>query len=175
VGIAVKNVEAPDEKRSFEHGDLRLVHLPGATIGYAVLLPGWRWSQDVKPTAGTESCQATHTAVVVSGWLHVRMEDGEECELGPGDAHVVEPGHDAWVVGDEPCVTIDFDAASNSALRNGGAASGVRMARCPCGVEFRIEREDALDHLVAAVREHASGSHGHEVTPEHVREELTSA
>jgi predicted small metal-binding protein len=175
VAIAVKNVEAPDEKRSFEHGDIRMVHLPGATIGYAVLQPGWRWSHDVQPIAGTQSCQATHTAVVVSGRLQVKMDDGEECELGPGDAHVVEPGHDAWVVGEEPCVTIDFDAVGTSALRNGGPASGVRIARCPCGVEFRIEREDDLDHLIAAVQEHARGSHGHEVIPEHVLEELTSA
>jgi len=175
VAIAVKNVETPDDKRSFEHGDLRLVHLPGATIGYAVFNPGWRWSTDVKPIAGTELVQVAHTAIVVSGRLGVRMDDGEECVLGPGDAHVVGPGHDAWAVGNEPCVIIDFAGAAEfgtSARLNG---SGVRIARCPCGVEFRAQQEDALDHLIAAVQEHASGSHDHKVSREHVLEELTSA
>ena len=74
------------------------------------------------------------------------------------------PGHDAWVVGDEPCVTIDFIPA-------GDTVSG-RVARCPCGVEFRVAADDQLDHLVAAIQEHAKGSHGHEVTREQVLAEL---
>jgi hypothetical protein len=103
-----KNLDSPDEKRSFDHAELHFVHLTGITIGRAVLRPGWRWSTDVSPVIGTESCQAHHSSYVASGRLHVRMDDGQELELGPGDAHVVGPGHDAWVVGDEPCITIDF-------------------------------------------------------------------
>ena len=103
-----KNLDVPDEKRASEHGEIHLVHLTGATIGRAVLRPGWRWSTDMKPVVGTDSCQASHVAYVVSGRFHVRMDDGTELELGAGDAHVVGPGHDAWVVGDEPCVTVDF-------------------------------------------------------------------
>ena len=108
VTCEAKNFDTPDDKRNFEHGQLQLVNLPGVTFARAVFGPGWRWSTDVKPTARTESCQLAHTSVVVSGTLHVRMDDGTEVELGPGDAHVVSPGHDAWVVGDEDCVIIDY-------------------------------------------------------------------
>jgi hypothetical protein len=103
-----KNLDSPDDKRNFDHGQVQLVHLTGVSIGRAVLNPGWKWSTDVKPSAGTDSCQMPHTAVVLSGQFHVRMDDGTELELGPGDAHVVSPGHDAWVVGDEECVIIDL-------------------------------------------------------------------
>jgi uncharacterized protein (TIGR02246 family) len=96
--------------------------------------------------------------------LHVAMSDGRELELGPGDAHLVGPGHDAWVIGDEPCVTIDFIPAGDTA--------GGRIARCPCGVEFRVATDDQLDHLVAAITEHAKGSHDHDLTREQVLAEL---
>jgi hypothetical protein len=108
-----KNLDTPDEKRSFDNGELHLVHLTGATIARASFRPGWRWSTDVKPLVGTDSCQGHHVAYVVSGRLHVRMDDGVELEFGPGDAHVVAAGHDAWVVGDEPCVTVDFIPAAS--------------------------------------------------------------
>jgi hypothetical protein len=159
-----KNTATPDDKRSFEHGEISLVNLTGFTMGLAQLRPGWRWSADVKPLVGTDACQGTHNSYVVSGRLHVVMSDGRELELRPGDAHLVGPGHDAWVVGDEPCVTIDFIPTSNT-------VSG-RVARCPCGVEFRVATDDQLDHLVAAIQEHAKGSHGHEVTREHVLADL---
>jgi hypothetical protein len=93
------------------------------------------------------------------------MDDGEERELVAGDAHVVGPGHDAWVAGDEPCVVFDF----------AGSPGGAKVAACPCGVSFRIEDDDALDHLVAAVQEHARGSHDHVVTREHVLAEIKPA
>ena len=112
--LEARNLDAPDEQRMFEHGEIRFAHLSGATIGRAVFRPGWRWSNDVKPQAGTHSCQGHHIAYVVSGRMHVKMDDGSELELGPGDAHVVGPGHDAWVVGEEPCVTIDFVPAGAS-------------------------------------------------------------
>jgi hypothetical protein len=108
--LMARNFQTPDERRSFEHGILDVVELPGAVVVSGTLDPGWRWSTDVKPLVGTESCQAAHTGVVLSGRFHIRMDDGRELELGPGDAHVVPPGHDAWVVGDEPVTLVDFAA-----------------------------------------------------------------
>lgn len=159
-----KNMANPDDKRSFEHGEVSLVNLTGFTVGRADFRPGWRWSTDVKPLVGTDSCQLVHCSYVVSGWFHVVMDDGRELELRPGDAHLVGPGHDAWVVGDEPCVTIDF-------IPTGDTVSG-RVLRCPCGVEFRAATDDQLDHLVAAIREHAKGSHDHQMTRGQVLAEL---
>jgi hypothetical protein len=164
--LQVASLDTAGEKRSFDHGQLDIVTLGDAMIGRAVLNPGWRWSIDAKPAAGTDSCQVAHTGVVLSGRFHVRMNDGTEADLGPGDAHVVLPGHDAWVVGDEQCVIIDI-AHSTAA----GAEEG-RVVRCPCGVEFRVATDDQLDHLVAAIQEHAKGSHEHEVTREQVLAEL---
>jgi hypothetical protein len=159
-----KNTAVPDDKKSFEHGEISLVNFAGFTVGRACLRPGWRWSTDVKPLVGTGTCQVTHRSYVVSGRLHVAMSDGRELELGPGDAHLVGPGHDAWVVGDEACVTIDFIPAEGTA--------GGRVGRCPCGVEFRVAADGQLDHLVAAIQQHAKGSHGHELSREHVLAEL---
>lgn len=164
--LEVKNLDNPDEKRSFEHGDVRLVKLSGMTIARAEFNPGWEWVTDVAPLVGTDSCQATHTSYVVSGRLHVRMDDGREAELGPGDAHIVGPGHNAWVVGDEACITVDFIAG------RAGTMPWARMVACPCGVEFRVNSVDALDHLVGAVREHMRGSHGKDATREHILAEV---
>jgi hypothetical protein len=113
--LETKNLDTPDEKRSFEHGDMQVVNIAGATIGRAVFNPGWKWSNDVKPLAGTDSCEAPHTGYVISGRLHVRMDNGIEREAGPGDAFVISPGHDAWVVGDEPCVLLDWSGSANYA------------------------------------------------------------
>lgn len=174
MGIDVKSIDTPDEKPTFEHGEVRVVKLGDVSIGRAVFEPGWRWSTDVKPAAGTDSCQIPHTGYIVSGRMRVRMDDGEERDLGPGDAHVVPPGHDAWVVGDEPCVAIDFTGSGAFAHGLDGAGARVRIARCPCGVEFRLDAGGDVAHLVAAVQEHAKGSHDHEVTREHVMEEITT-
>jgi hypothetical protein len=97
----------PDESRSFAKGHVELVTLAGITFGRATLEPGWRWSECVKPIAHTDSCQASHLQYHVSGRLGVRMDDGSEAEFGPGDVSNLPPGHDAWVVGDEPVVVID--------------------------------------------------------------------
>jgi len=167
LSLEVKNLDSPDERRSMEHGVLDVVNLPGATIARAVFQPGWKWSSDVKPLVGTDSCQVGHTGYIVSGRFHVRMDDDRDYDLGPGDAHVVAPGHDAWVVGDEPCVTIDYAATGSPQIG--------RVGRCPCGVEFRVANDEQLDHLVAAIREHASGSHDHQLTAEQVRAEVTAS
>lgn len=109
----VKSLDRPTESRhTADKGWIELVKLGEVTVGRATFLPGWRWSEHVKPSAGTELCQATHTGYVVSGRQAVRMADGAEVELGPGDAFVIGAGHDAWVIGDTPCVTIDFSGGS---------------------------------------------------------------
>ena len=164
--LLTKNLGTPDEKRSFEHGDLSAVTIAGVTFARAELRPGWRWSEDVKPLVGTDSCQATHLSVLVSGRFHVQMDDGTELDLGPGDAHVVGPGHDAWVVGDEPCIMLDFAGTPHE---------GAQVVACPCGVSFRIENDDAIDHLVAAVQEHARSSHDHDLTRDSILAEATPA
>jgi predicted small metal-binding protein len=163
--LAARNIDTPHQKRSSEHGVMNVVTLPGATIVRAEFQPGWRWSADVGPAAGTDSCQVPHTGIILSGRFAIRMDDGTQGEYGPGDAHVVGPGHDAWVVGDEPCVIIDVAST---------AAPGTRMASCPCGVEFRAPA-DRVEHLVAAVQQHAKGSHGHDVSREHVLSDLVTA
>lgn len=107
--LEVKTFENPDEVRSFKgHGRIEIVRVGGLTVGRGIYEPGWKWSQDVAPIAGTASCQASHAGYVLAGRLGVRMEDGTEAEMGPGDAVVIGPGHDAWTVGDEACVLVDF-------------------------------------------------------------------
>jgi hypothetical protein len=96
------------QNRTFEKGKLEVVELADTTISRATLEPGWKWSECVKPIAGTDSCEVPHRGYVVSGRLHLQMDDGTESEVGPGDAYSIEPGHDAWVVGDETYVGIDF-------------------------------------------------------------------
>ena len=107
-GDLIKSLDSPDETRPFAaHGSMAVVQLGETTIGRGTFEPGWRWSQDVKPIAGTDSCKFHHTLYVLSGRMGVRMDDGAEFEVGPGDAAVIPPGHDAWTVGDEACVVID--------------------------------------------------------------------
>lgn len=105
----VKNLSHPDETRNLPKTKIEVVDLGrGTTMMRATLQPGWKWSECVKPTAGTESCQVPHINYVVSGQLKVVMDDGLEIDMNPGDAVDIPPGHDAWVVGSEPCVLIDF-------------------------------------------------------------------
>jgi hypothetical protein len=97
----------PDESRIFDRGRVDVVTLGGVTFGRATLEPGWRWSTCVKPITHTGSCQVPQLNLHISGRLHVQMDDGTECEFGPGDVAELPAGHDAWVVGDEPVVMID--------------------------------------------------------------------
>jgi quercetin dioxygenase-like cupin family protein len=106
--MEVKSTNAPDETRTFEKGKLELVKTGGVTVGRAVFQPGWRWSTHVKPIAKTKSCEAPHLQYQVSGKLHVVMDDGTEADCKAGDVALVPPGHDAWVVGNEPVVLVDF-------------------------------------------------------------------
>ena len=113
--LEAKTVETPDETRSFDKGKVDVVNVTGLTIGRFTLEPGWKWSECVKPIANTESCQAPHTVYMISGRMHVQVDDGTERELGPGDAAVIPPGHDAWIVGNEQCVVIDFTGVAEYA------------------------------------------------------------
>ena len=110
-----RSFQAPDETREFPHGRAEIVKIGGGEVGRLVFEPGWRWSNDVKPIAGTESCEAPHFQYHVSGRLRIRMDDGSEIEAGPGDVTSLPSGHDARVVGDEAVVTVDWFGASNYA------------------------------------------------------------
>jgi hypothetical protein len=110
-----KGFAAPDEVRSFEMGELRLLKMGGGEIGQLVLEPGWRWSEHVKPIAGTELCEAPHFQYHVQGTLHIVMGDGTEFDARPGDVTALPQGHDAWVVGEEPVIVVDWYGASNYA------------------------------------------------------------
>ena len=112
-----KNVAKPDETRTFEKGRVDLVNVGGGAVGRFTLEPGWQWSKHVKPIAKTQWCESPHFGYQVSGRLHVKMSDGTEFEFGPGDVGLIPPGHDAWVVGKEPVVNIDWTGASNYAKR----------------------------------------------------------
>jgi mannose-6-phosphate isomerase-like protein (cupin superfamily) len=113
-----RTFDSPDETRNFPKGKVALVTVGSAKFGRAILDPGWKWSVDVKPIAKTKSCEAPHTQYHVSGRLHVRMDDGTEVEYGPGDVGHIPPGHDAWVVGNEPVVVIDVTGMADYAKKS---------------------------------------------------------
>lgn len=116
--IEVKRFETPDETRPFEgYGRADVVQVGGRPIARGVFEPGWRWSENVKPIAGTDSCEVSHLGYLVSGSMRVQMDDGGERTLGPGDVVAIPPGHDAEVVGDEPCVFLDFGEIAEYAKR----------------------------------------------------------
>jgi EutQ-like cupin domain len=106
--IQKKTLSSPDETRTFEKGKIEFAKVGNTSFGRAYFQPGWSWEKCVKPIVKTESCQAPHTTYVISGKLRVRMDDGSEEEFGPGDVGYIPPGHDAWVIGDEPFVAVDF-------------------------------------------------------------------
>ncbi len=109
--------EQADEVRTFEKGRLDLLKMEGGIVGRLTLLPGWRWSTHVRPLAKTEWCEAPHFQYHVSGRLHIKMSDGTEFEAGPGEVTSLPSGHDAWVVGKEPVVLIDWFGATHYAER----------------------------------------------------------
>ena len=100
----------PSDVRTLPRGRIDVVELDDTVVGRMTYEPGWRWSVDVRPIAGTETCQYHHLGVTLSGRVRAQMADGTELEIGPGDVFEIPPGHDAWVVGDEPWVSVDFEA-----------------------------------------------------------------
>jgi len=109
-GVEVRDFDAPDETRTPEKTTIELVRMGGATVGRMRLEPGWRWSECIKPVVGGEKCRVHHVGLLQSGTMRVVHDDGTEQEIGAGQAYVIEPGHDAWVVGDEPVVGYEFES-----------------------------------------------------------------
>jgi hypothetical protein len=104
----VKSFDRPEEIREFPKGRLELIKIGGATVGRAIFEPRWRWAESVQPLAKTKSCEAPHFQYHVSGVLRIRMDDGTEFDCKAGDVSLLPSGHDAWVIGDEPAVVVDF-------------------------------------------------------------------
>ena len=113
--IEIRRFEEADERREFEHGAFELVSLGGVTVGRASYEPGWVWSEHVGKPAGQDLCEVEHVGLVVSGRSAVKMKDGTEVVLEPGDVFFIQPGHDSWVVGDEPYVSLHLLGASDYA------------------------------------------------------------
>ena len=106
--FAKKNLDSPDVTRDCGHGKLELATLEDTTLARVTLQPGWKWSEHIRPMANTESCQVQHLQYVISGRLRIVEADGKQMDLGPGDFASIPPGHDGWVLGDEPFVCVDF-------------------------------------------------------------------
>lgn len=117
--IETKAMDRPDETRTPEKTTVSVVHLGGASVARLTVQPGWRWSECIKPVVGTENCEAAHLGYVVSGRIHIASTDGTEADLGPGDAYRIEPGHDAWVLGDEPFVALEFESKTAATYAKG--------------------------------------------------------
>jgi uncharacterized cupin superfamily protein len=108
-GLESKRFDNPDETRPFrDKGQVRIVNIGDGVVGLATFEPGWKWSEHVKPIAGTESCQAAHVGYVLSGRQVILMDDGTQLEIGAGDVVSIPTGHDGWTIGDEQCVVLDF-------------------------------------------------------------------
>ena len=116
--VILKRFDSPDETRVFSKGKFELVTLGGMTIGRATYEPGWKWSIDVGAATGSASCQVEHVGMVVSGSATAAMDDGRVVEMRPGDVFYIAPGHDSWVVGDEPYVSLHFMGAEKYATKH---------------------------------------------------------
>ena len=111
-GVVRKAFDEPDETRAPDKTKVEVVDLGSVKAARLTAQPGWKWSDCIKPVVGTDSCQARHVGTLVSGQMHIVHNDGTEADIGPGDAYVIEPGHDAWVVGDEPAVSFEFESTT---------------------------------------------------------------
>jgi len=114
-----RNFDSADEVRTPDKAKVEIVKLGDATVGRATFQPGWRWSECIKPVVGGDSCQVEHLGVILSGRLGARHNDGTEVEVGPGEVFHVEPGHEGWVIGDEPVVSIEFQSESAATYAKG--------------------------------------------------------
>jgi hypothetical protein len=114
-GVQLLDFDSPDETRAPDKTQVDVVRLGDTTATRFAFEPGWKWSECVKPVVGTDSCQVEHIGYVVSGQMHVTHEDGSEGEVKPGDVYRIGPGHDAWVISDEPAVFVEFQGAASYA------------------------------------------------------------
>lgn len=114
-GVASMSLDTPEETRTFPNGQAQLVNVGGATVGRFTFEPGWRWSTSVKPIVGTDRCENHHVGYVLSGRMHVVDSAGAETEIGTGDAYNIAPGHDAWIIGQDTFVGLEFRSAEQYA------------------------------------------------------------
>lgn len=110
-----KSFNEPEETRNMEKGKVEILNVGDVQLMRATFQPGWKWSECVKPLAGTESCEVAHLIYTISGHMEVKMNDGTNIEMGPGDMTSIPPGHDAWIVGNEAYTGLDFQGSSNYA------------------------------------------------------------
>ena len=115
VNVILRRFESPDETRMFARGKFEVIHIGGMTIGRATYEPGWRWSEHVGRELGSSLCQVEHVGLVVSGRATAAMHDGTVFEMKPGDLFYIPPGHDSWVVGEEPYVSLHLMGAGDYA------------------------------------------------------------
>jgi hypothetical protein len=111
-GVEISDFSSPDDVRRPERTTVEVVKIGGGEIGRYTFEPGWRWSECIKPVVGTDSCQVEHIGYAVSGSLRVQLDDGTEADITPGTVYRIPPGHDGWVVGDEPAVVVEFQGAA---------------------------------------------------------------
>jgi len=116
-GLEIKDFSAPVEVRRPKGVTVEVVEVAGGEVGRYTFEPGWRWSECIKPVVGTDSCQVEHVGYVVSGMLGIRLDDGSTGEITPGSVYRIAPGHDGWVLGDEPAVVVEFQGAADYAKR----------------------------------------------------------
>jgi class 3 adenylate cyclase len=142
--------------RVLPHGKVEVVELDDTVVGRMTYEPGWRWSVDVRPIAGTDSCQFHHLGVTLSGRLRVQMVDGTELEVGPGDVFEIPPGHDAWVLGDQPWVSVDFEA-----MRTFAKVADARGERILASIVFTdiVDSTDVASQLGPARWRDLIGAH----------------
>ena len=129
----IRSFTKPDEVRPFDRGRFEVIRVGDATVGHGHYEPGWRWSETIAKVMGTPTCHASHLAYLVSGRLHVRMDDGTELEAGPGDVLDIKPGHDAWVVGDAPVEYLEFRAAETFATRGQARPAAITLMPAEAG------------------------------------------
>ena len=118
-GVEARNFDAPDETRAPDKTKVEIVRMGGTSASRMSLQPGWSWSECIKPIAGTDRCQLHHVGIIMSGTMGIAHEDGTEQQIGPGQAYVIEPGHEAWVIGDEAVVGYEFDSQTAEAYAKG--------------------------------------------------------
>lgn len=147
--LEARSLETSRGTRRFGRSEIAAVSIAGMTLGREVMDPGWRWLEDVQPIVGTDLCRAAHHGYIVSGHLHIVTEDGAEVDARAGDVVVIPPGHDAWVVGDEPCVFLEYLPAFAQIL---DAGTAYRELLDGGGREGPVSRSEAARRLRAAAR-----------------------
>jgi hypothetical protein len=117
--IISTSFDEPDERRSPDKTTVDVVKLPGASVARITFQPGWRWSESIRPVVGGESCQVRHVGTLLTGEMEIVHDDGTKASLTPGIAYVIEPGHDAWVVGEEPAIGLEFESLAAETYAKG--------------------------------------------------------